>query len=370
MNLGKIRVFPVTGINLNMTWLAVTIVWDNTELLRRYVLKFCPKVCPVTWISIGVIALILFLVLFSSFDNSVLLATPQTKAQNQAELFARSQKLLEQDTQLLFKKASGRLNTILDPIFVSYHRRIPDFATWAFQWRTSYNMLRRGVITAITLPLTDNPGLHNFGQAWDELIAEKFYELVLKPEGGEYSLREARNQWELEVYSDLKLTMTNAVFTAALLHGEDLALWSWQPTMVQDISNKDAAALAEAIGAVTNPIKIHAVRPILTRLTLRPPVAATMTLIGEGFSGYGDFGLFGSLTVFTATIAGFLSLDYLISRIDAAVSQQYLEVEIHQAVDAEYDRIRQSWLNNMEPQINAQMLSTSNMLKRIFWQNP
>ena len=96
-------------------------------------------------------------------------------------------------------------------------------------------------------------------------------------------------------------------------------------------------------------------RPLLTRIILRPPIAATVTVAGEYISGYGDFGFFGTITGFAATIAGFLSVDYLISRVDAAISQQHLEIEVHRALDQEHERLRQEWLNHVEENIKIQM---------------
>jgi hypothetical protein len=309
-----------------------------------------------SWTILFIITTSLTISLRSSID-SVSLANNQTQTELLQTLITRNQALLLQDEQMLIKKAAGRLDSILDPIFTVYHKRIPDFATWAFQWRTSYSLLRRGALTAITLPLSDTPELQRFSEVWDEFIIEKFDELVLRPEGGDLALRTAHNNWEIEIYAELKATITDIFLTTALLQGQDLALWAWQPIAIENKNTTSANTqlLAKAVNSVTTSIKVHAVRPLLTRIILRPPIAATVTVAGEYISGYGDFGFFGTITGFAATIAGFLSVDYLISRVDAAISQQHLEIEVHRALDQEHERLRQEWLNHVEENIKIQM---------------
>lgn len=320
-----------------------------------------------SWNKLSVSSILLILIVLRNSINLVSLASSPNSSNNVIQsLITRNQALLTLDAQMLSKKAAGRLDSILDPLFANYHSRIPDFATWAFQWRTSYAILRRGMLTALTLPLTDSPKLQYFGEAWDELIAEKFDELVLHPNGGDSTLRDVRNRWEKEVNTDIKSMINNVFLTTALLRGQDITLWVWQPITIKNTYiNQDAQSLVAAIGAVTTPIKIHAVRPLLTRLTLRPPIAATVTVAGEFISGYGDFGFLGTITGFVATVAGFLSVDYLISRIDAAISQQDLEIEIHSALNAEYERLRRDWLSQAEANLKIQIEQANRIIKKV-----
>lgn len=319
-----------------------------------------------SWSGFGVASILFILIALRNSISLVSLASSPNLSNVVQELVTRNRALLALDTQILINKAAGRLDGVLDPLFTIYHKRVPDFAAWAFQWRTSYTLLRRGVLTTLSLPFTDAPKLQHLGAAWDELIAEKFDELVLRPAGGDFSLRSARSRWEVEVSADTKAMITNVFLTVALLQGQDLALWAWQPISIENTSTQqDAEALTKAIGAVTTPIKIHAVRPLLTRLTLRPPIAATVTVVGEFASSYGDFGFLGTITGFAATVAGFLSVDYLISRVDAAISQQDLELEIHRALDAEHERLRQDWLAQVEFNIKMQAEQASKIVDKI-----
>ena len=312
----------------------------------------------------GLVMTLLLLGLLRGMGNAISMANGQLQDNVTTDLIARSQSLLRRDVPLLRIKAAGHLDAILDPIFASYHRRIPDFAAWAFQWRTSYSFLRAGIITAITLPFLDPPRLQHFGEAWDDLITEKFDEIVLQPEGGEATLRGARNRWEIDVDTEFKNTITDTILVSALIRGHDLAPWAWQPIAVENLAAKDADSLVDAIGAVSNPIKVHAIRPLLSRLILRPPVAAAVTVTGEAISNYGNFGFLGNIAGFTATIAGFMSVDYLISRIDAAVSQQDLEIALHHALDTEHDRLRHDWLVAMRLRIDGEVAAARNLLKK------
>jgi len=312
------------------------------------------------WVGAGLLA-VLLLGLLRDIGGGVSLASSGVPAGVPEELVARSQALLERNAQLLTSIVAGRLDAILDPMFAAYHQHVPDFAAWAFQWRTSYSLLRRGVLTAITLPFADPPRMQRFGEAWDDLIAAKFDELVLRPEGGGAGLRGARNRWEIEVHPILSSMVTDTLLTVALLRGQDPLPRTWEPT-IGKATKDETVPLLVAIGAVTSPIKVHAVRPLLTRLTIRPPVAAAVTAVGETLSGYGNLALLGSVSGLVATVGGFLSIDYLISRADAAVHQQDLEVEIHRVLDTEHENLRQSWIAAMQPDIDAHLAQAHKIL--------
>jgi len=312
-------------------------------------------------VGVGLVA-VLLLGLLRGIGVGVSLASSSVPVGVPEDLVARSQALLERDGQLLTSMVAGRLDAILDPMFAAYHRHVPDFAAWAFQWRTSYSLLRRGVLTAVTLPFAAPPRMQRFGEAWDDLIAAKFEELVLRPEGGIAGLRGARNRWEMEVHPILSAMVTDTLLTVALLRGQDPSPRSWEP-VIGETADDEAIPLLAAIGAVASPIKIHAVRPLLTRLTIRPPVAAAVTAAGEALSGYGDLALLGSVGGLVATVGGFLSIDYLISRADAAIHQQDLEVEIHRVLDTEHENLRRSWLVAMQPDIDAHLAQAHKILE-------
>ncbi|KOR31729.1 hypothetical protein TI05_11770 [Achromatium sp. WMS3] len=340
--------------------------WNLSNINNNSKITYKILVHLISWIIIGS-TLILLSNLLQNIGDNVTPTRKQTVKGIATDLIIRSQSLLERDTQLLVTRAAGRLDNILDPIFASYHQRVPEFAAWAFQWRTSYAFIRAGVFTTISLPFVESPGLQRYGKAWNELIAEKFDEIVLHPKGGTAALIDARNRWVKEVQVDIKTTITNTLLTAAMLKGQDIAFWNLQPMLINKQFAQATPSLATAISTATDPIKLHAIRPLLTRFTIRPVVSATVTVVGEALGSYGDLGFLGTATGMVATMAGFLSIDYLISRIDAAVSQQNLEIEIHRALDTEFEQLRKNWLLAMEAKINAHMINTSVTLQKILW---
>lgn len=311
----------------------------------------------------GVGILVVFLIGLLRGPGDSALAGNSVPTKIREDLIMRSEALLKRDAQLVASKVAGRLDMILDPMFAAYHQRIPDFAAWAFRWRTSYSLLRRGVVTAITLPFADPPRLQRFGAAWDDLIATKFDELVLRPEGGAAALRSARHRWETEATAILNAMVTNTFLTAALLRGQDPSPRTWRPLVPEEVAGNEAMPLLAAISAASSLVKIHAVRPLLTRLTLRPPVAATVTAVGETLSGYGNIAFLGTVSGMLATVAGFLSIDYLISRAEAAIHQESLEKEIHRVLDSQYDKLRRTWLSAMQADINAQLHKAHDILQ-------
>lgn len=65
--------------------------------------------------------------------------------------------------------------------------------------------------------------------------------------------------------------------------------------------------------------------------------------------------LLGSFTSLAVTIAGFLSIDYLLSWADAALSRQEFEAEMHHLLDIERENLRQAWLASMQQEIDGRL---------------
>jgi hypothetical protein len=122
------------------------------------------------------------------------------------------------------------------------------------------------------------------------------------------------------------------------------------------------ASLLSALGAITGPVKTQAVRPLLTRLTIRPPVAAAVTAAGEALGGVTDLAMVTSVGGMAATVAGFLSIDYLISRADAVVHQADLEQAVNDALDTQQEHLRRVWLATMQAEIDARTSRVAAML--------
>jgi hypothetical protein len=278
------------------------------------------------------------------------------------DLKSQARILLQQDRQLLAAVAAGHLDAALNPLFTAYHRHVPEFAAWAYQWRTSYALLRRGVVAAIALPFMDSPSAARFGESLDELIAAKFDELVLRPEGGGAALRRARLHWEADVRHIANAVINDTLLTVAMLQGRELPPQSLESTSATRNSDVGEASLLSALGAITGPVKTQAVRPLLTRLTIRPPVAAAVTAAGEALGGVTDLAMVTSVGGMAATVAGFLSIDYLISRADAVVHQADLEQAVNDALDTQQEHLRRVWLATMQAEIDARTSRVAAML--------
>jgi hypothetical protein len=84
-------------------------------------------------------------------------------------------------------------------------------------------------------------------------------------------------------------------------------------------------------------------------------VAAAVTAAGEAIAGSGELALFGGITSVVVTVAGFLSVDYLLSRADAAASQQELTLELRRVLDVERENLRRMWLAEAKQDIDARL---------------
>lgn len=268
-------------------------------------------------------------------------------------LAARHQALLERDAKLIDGIAAQRLDEILDPLFSAYQQRLPDFVAWAFQWRTSYALLRRGVMNALSSPFTDPEQSRTLDGAWDDMISAQFTALVLQPEGGEIALRQAHDRWLRALRPTLDAVITDTLLTAAMLRGKELASPLPGP-FVESAPPLDTRWMA-AIGDASDPIKKRVARPLLTRLTIRPPVAAAVTTAGEAIGGAGELALLGSLSGMVMTITGFLSIDYMLSRADAAIHQRALVDELGRVLDSEREILRRVWLDHLHVEVDRHL---------------
>ncbi len=283
---------------------------------------------------------------------------PPTSAEER--LTIRSQLLLERDVRLLTEVAAKHLDSLLGPLFEDYHARVGDFATWAFQWRTGYALLRRGVFAVATAPFSDPPFADHVSSAWNDLIAAKFEELVLRPAGGTAALHSVRNRWLIYLNPVMDAVMTDTLLTASLLRGREppsREIWN-RGDALSPFRDEDEAPLLEAVGTASNPVKARMVRPLFTRFTIRPQIAAAVAATGQNIGtlgGLSDLGIIGSVASLATTIGAFLSIDYMISRADATLHQDDLEAEIHRVLENEHAALRESWLATIQTEIDRRV---------------
>ncbi|CAK0739708.1 hypothetical protein CCP3SC15_1050008 [Gammaproteobacteria bacterium] len=265
---------------------------------------------------------------------------------------ASSQTLVERDTRLLAATAAERLDAVLDPLFSDFHNRVPAFGEWAFGWRTGYRLLREGMLTAITLPFVKSPRLEQVNSAWDELIATKFDELVLHPAGGIPALRSAHERWLADMRPTVDAVIADTVRTVALLHGQTPPLQLGEES--GEASPTEEVPILSEISTATGPIKARTARPLLARLTIRPPVAAAVTAAGEAIGNQGET-LLGGASTLAATIVAFLSIDYMLSQTDASIHRAGLEAEVHRVLENQHQSLRSTWLAEEQAKIDTRL---------------
>jgi len=280
---------------------------------------------------------------------------------SESALRLSSQALIERDTRLLATTAAKRLDALLDPLFSDFHSRVTLFGEWAFGWRTGYRLLREGMLTAIALPFSDSPELARVNTAWDGLIAGKFNELVLEPSGGIAVLHNMHDHWRASLRPVVEHVIADTVRTVALLNGQVMPL----------LQDDDADGFIQAgefpfvaeVTAVASPIKMRAARPLLSRITLRPPVAAAVTAAGEAIGNQTET-LLGSVSNLAAVVIAFLSIDYMLSQTDAGIHRPNLESEVHRVLENEHQRLRKAWLAAQQAEVETRLAQIRPFLVR------
>ncbi|CAK0764539.1 hypothetical protein CCP3SC1AL1_3570001 [Gammaproteobacteria bacterium] len=280
---------------------------------------------------------------------ATLLATPSS-----SQINTSAQSLLERDTRLLTVTAAERLDAAIDPLFTDFHSHVPEFGEWAFGWRTGYRFMRQGMLTAITLPFVKPPRLEKIDSAWDDMIAEKFEELVLHPVGGIPALRAAHDRWLAEMRPTVEAVLNDTLRTMVLLRGQSAPLLAKNTANAKLSPATEEIDLFSAVATASGPIKARTARPLLARLAVRPPVAAAVTAAGEAI-GHEAQTIFGVATNFAATLFAFFSIDYMLSQTDASLHRAGLEAEIHQVLENEHKSLRKSWLEEEAAEIETHM---------------
>lgn len=291
-----------------------------------------------------------FLIILSIF--CLYPAAPRAEGGLTKAIQISSQSLIERDTRILATTAAKRLDAILDPLFADFHSRVTLFGEWAFGWRTGYRLLRQGMLTAITLPFSESSELSKVNTVWDELIASKFNELVLEPSGGVAELRSMHDRWRANLRPIVEYVLADTVRTVALLHGQAMPLL--QDDADEGFTAEDEFPFVSEVTAAASPIKMRAARPLLSRITLRPPVAAAVTAAGEAIGNQTET-LLGSVSNLAAVIVAFLSIDYMLSQTDAGIHRPNLELEVHRVLENEHKRLRKVWLAEQQAEVEARL---------------
>ncbi len=268
-----------------------------------------------------------------------------------AQMTTPIQTLIERDRNLLAATAAERLDAAIDPLFADFHDRVPAFGEWAFAWRTGYRMLRDGMLTAITIPFSDPPRVEKIDSAWDELIAGKFDELVLHPAGGVPALRSAHERWLADMRPIVDAVLADTLRTVTLLHGETHAL---PPKEAQATPLTEKVHILDNIPDTTDPVKVNAARPLLSRFLIRPHVATAVAAAGAAIGNQGETWL-GWTSQLGATITSYLMIDFILSQTGAGIYRPGLEADVHHVLENEQQNLRKTWLAEEQERIDARL---------------
>ncbi len=264
-----------------------------------------------------------------------------------------SKTLIERDKALLMTTATERLDAFLDPLFSDFHDRVPAFSEWAFAWRTSYYLLRDEVIAVVALPFSHPFDPEKLLTTWDEYIASQFDQIVLQPSGGIPALRSAHERWVVDMRSITETVAVDTLRTVALLRAQTQTPPPREAAGITTEKIDILAKLSDTQGSSS--IKGSTLRPIMTRLVVRPHIATAVTAAGSAIGTQGT--AWGGGFQLVGTIASFFMVDYGINRITTALggSEAALSGEMYHLLDLEHQEMRSTWLAEAEAQIDARL---------------
>ncbi|CAK0778002.1 hypothetical protein CCP4SC76_6530002 [Gammaproteobacteria bacterium] len=282
------------------------------------------------------ILLISILVLGPAGWWRTLSATPQATEVQRHELWTSKVRLLE-------GIASAQLDAALDEPFRAFHARVPDFCEWAFQWRTSYRLIREGLLALVAWPFTRaSSGLLAAPMsAWQAKISEQFDTLVVTPAGGDELLSLTYRRWRKELDQAVTSVVQETRQNLALMEGHPLPATP-SPLVFREAYR--ALDFGNARESTLTPIEMSLVRPLVTRLTLRPPIAVAVASASESLGASGNLSILTNPAGWTVTLISFLGIDYLLNRLDANLRQEVLTAQIHQDLDRVKEGVRIQWL--------------------------
>ncbi|MEI6412960.1 MAG: hypothetical protein WCP34_01710 [Pseudomonadota bacterium] len=246
--------------------------------------------------------------------------------------------------RLLEGIASTQLDVALDEPFRALHNRVPEFCEWAFQWRTSYRLLRTGVFALVTWSFSDAPSsgfLMAPMTAWRDKIAEQFIALVITPAGGEELLTLTYRRWRREFNQMVTSVVIETRQNLALLEGRPPPA-APSPLPFDELSQMEDFLTARE--ASIAPIEVRIVRPLVARLVLRPPIAVAVASVSESLGASGNLSIFTNPTGWAVTLVSFFGVDYLLNRLDATLRQETLATQINQGLDRVREGVRERWL--------------------------
>lgn len=264
---------------------------------------------------------------------------------------------IDRDRDVLRAHVRDSLDAELAPVFAELDGRAPAMAEWAFRWRTSYALLRRGLGEVLTRPL-DGPMDVWRGQV-SAAVHERFAEIVLRGDETAWRLDAARRRW-----LDQAKAAAETVFAGHDLDGAafvDRRTWVKSAMAPADErvlpapradSDRTLPEPAMDESRVVGPLGVRAGRPLASRAAIRLPGLLPAVAAGDAVAAATEMAAAGTAAGLAVAVAGTLAFDYLVGRADAMVSREQWEGEVRHGIEAWRQAVRTQWLAEIDEHID------------------
>lgn len=259
--------------------------------------------------------------------------------------------MLHHDRRRLEIEASRLADEELTPIFLRMEDRVDEFADWAFRWRTSYALLRRSGVGVLSALAQGESVPDRLRAERDGFVEEAFHRTIVKDEDAALTmaavrwrdrLRAACDEMDREHETEVALYLG---FPVVL--GQSRALGNLPPSVHAPSATGEAKTFAMT----------RVARPMLVRVTGR--VAAAFIPASLAPELVGGTSLIPAAPV---TVATMLSIDFLISRLDAWHSRDAFAAEMRMALDEARVRLRDIWLVSGRAEIEHRIQQRRDLL--------
>lgn len=276
-------------------------------------------------------------------------------------------RLAELDSALLRSHLRESLDSELDPIFADVNGRAPALAAWAFRWRTSYALLRRGVVAAALAGPQGN-SIHAWNAETAAVVREKFDDLVLHGEETAWHLNRVRQRWFSlaretvdGVFTDhdqanAAFVMRWAAVTPATVMADETAPAAFPPAPLDGIAPLRGKTVPEE--ERIEGLRWRAARPVAARVIIRLPRVLPVVAVSDAAAAASSLAPVGGVAGAAVSLASTLAFDFLLSRADALANQDQWENEVRQGLETWRQSLRSQWLAEMDDYIEARRRQT------------
>jgi len=221
----------------------------------------------------------------------------------------------------------------LAPIFDRMDGRIDAFAEWAFRWRTAYAMLRRTVIGGLSAMAQGDSVPGRVRGERDGLVEDAFRTIVVV--GEDEAMAAAALRWRARLRLATAEVERDHETAVAMYLGFVPGLGGG-PQPFNALPPQPSASDAE--GGARDLATTRMTRPLLVRVGTRlGALALPVTLVPDAL----ETGAL--LPTWPASIAALLGFDFVVSRIDAWVSQEAFAAEMRAALADVRTATSDSW---------------------------